>query len=156
MQLFIAVPMTPSAAMSDVDGRRYRRFDPFNFPMSLAVPQLHGILVLVTGNKFIISVVVTSDNCSLVLLTPVINLLPVSTTLAITQNPWQRLIAGVIDTAVQLMAGVIDTGDKCSYTNISANFQKKIQNGPNGIFGGLGDTDSWKKPEVENLVSGSL
>ncbi len=87
MQLFIAVPMTPSAAMSDVDGRRYRRFDPFNFPMSLAVPQLHGILVLVTGNKFIISVVVTSDNCSLVLLTPVINLLPVSTTLAITQNP---------------------------------------------------------------------
>jgi hypothetical protein len=26
MQLFIAVPMTPSAAVSDIDGRRYRRF----------------------------------------------------------------------------------------------------------------------------------
>ncbi len=26
MQLFMAVPMTPSAAMSDIDGRRYRRF----------------------------------------------------------------------------------------------------------------------------------
>jgi hypothetical protein len=83
MQLFIAVPMTPSAAVSDVDGR----FVPFNFPLSLAVPKLHGILVLVIGNKFIASVVVTSDNCSPVLLTPVINFSPVSTTLAITENP---------------------------------------------------------------------
>ncbi len=28
--------------------------------------------------------------------------------------------------------------------------------GSNGILGGLGDTHSWKKPEVENLVSDSL
>ena len=28
MQLFMAVPMTPLAAVSDIDGRRYRRFSP--------------------------------------------------------------------------------------------------------------------------------
>jgi hypothetical protein len=28
MQLFMAVPMTPSAAMSDIDDRRFRRFSP--------------------------------------------------------------------------------------------------------------------------------
>jgi hypothetical protein len=33
---------------------------------------------------------------------------------------------------------------------------EKIQNVPNGILGGLGDTDSWKKTEIENLVSDSL
>jgi hypothetical protein len=30
---------------------------------------------------------------------------------------------------------------------------EKIQNGPNGILRGLGETDSYKKPEVENLVA---
>ncbi len=85
---------------------------------------------------------------------------------AIAKNPWQELIdgvtntgdkfvAGVVDTAEQLIAGVVDTGDKYSFANISANFQK-IQNGPNWILGGPGDTDLWKKPEVENLVSDSL
>jgi hypothetical protein len=138
MKLFIAVPMTPSVAVSDVDGRRYRQFVPFNFPLSLAVSQLHGILVLVTGNKFIAIVVVTSDNCSPVLLTPVINLLPVSTTLAITENPGQGLIAGVIDTAEQLMAGVVDTGDKRSYLNISANFAKKFKMAPMEYLGAWG------------------
>jgi hypothetical protein len=33
---------------------------------------------------------------------------------------------------------------------------EKIQNGPNGILRGLGETDSQKKPEVENLVTLSL
>jgi hypothetical protein len=47
------IPMTPSAAMSDFDGRRYGQFVSFNFLLSLAAPQLHGVLVLVTGNKFI-------------------------------------------------------------------------------------------------------
>jgi hypothetical protein len=42
--------------------------------------------VVVTGDKFIPSVVVTGDNSSLVSTTPVINLLPVSMTLAITEN----------------------------------------------------------------------
>jgi hypothetical protein len=50
MQLFMAVPMTPSAAVADFGGRRYRRFIPFNFLLSLAAPHLHGVLVLVTGN----------------------------------------------------------------------------------------------------------
>ncbi len=95
-------------------------------------------------------------NCS-----PVINLLPVSMTPAITENPWQELITGVVgvvdtgnkfftgvvDTAEQLFVGVLDTADKHSFANISAIFFKKIQNSPNRILGGLGDTDLWKKPE---------
>jgi hypothetical protein len=52
MQLFIAIPMTPLAAVYGFGGRRYHRFIPFNFLLSLAAPHLHGILVLVTGNKF--------------------------------------------------------------------------------------------------------
>ena len=78
MQLFMAVPMTSSAAVADFGGRRYRRFIPFNF-----LP-LHGVLVLVTGDKFIAGVVVTADNWSPV---STINLSPVSTTPAITENP---------------------------------------------------------------------
>ncbi len=35
-------------------------------------------------------------------------------------------------------------------------FSEKILNGPNGILRGLGETDSWKKPEVKNLVVLSL
>ncbi len=33
---------------------------------------------------------------------------------------------------------------------------EKIRNDPNGTLRGLGETDSWKKPEVENLVKLSL
>ncbi len=33
---------------------------------------------------------------------------------------------------------------------------EKIWNGPNGILRGLRETDSWKKPEVENLLTLSL
>ncbi len=65
-------------------GRRYRRFIPFDFLLSLAAPHLHGVLVLVTGDKFIAGVVVTADNWSPV---STINLSPVSTTPAITENP---------------------------------------------------------------------
>ncbi len=86
----------------------------------LAAPHLHGVLVLVTGDKFITGVVVTADNWSPV---ATINLSPVSTTPAITENLWQGLItgvndtgdtffAGVVDTAEQLFAGVVDTSDK--------------------------------------------
>ncbi len=35
-------------------------------------------------------------------------------------------------------------------------FSKKIRNDLNGILRGLGETDSWIKPEVENLVTLSL
>jgi hypothetical protein len=57
---------------------------PFTFLLFLAAPHLHGVLVLVTGDKFIAGVVVTADNWSLV---STINLSPVSTTPAITENP---------------------------------------------------------------------
>ncbi len=74
--------------------------------------------------------------------------MPVSTTLAtlaITENPWQGLfagvndkfIAGVVDTGKQLITGVIDTGDKHSFANVSENFQKN-SNWPNGILGARG------------------
>ncbi len=39
---------------------------------------------------------------------------------------------------------------------ISPRIFEKIRNGPNGILRGLGETDSWKKSEVENLVALSL
>jgi hypothetical protein len=84
MQLFMVVPMTPSAAMADFGGRRYRRFIPFNFLLSLAAPHLHGVLVLVTGNKFITGVVVTGD----------------------------KVIAGVVVIGDKVIAGVVVTGDK--------------------------------------------
>jgi hypothetical protein len=86
MQLFIAVSMTSSAAVADFGSRRYRRFIPFNFLLSLAAPHLHGVLVLVTGDKFIAGVIVIADNWSPV---STINLspVPVSTTPAITENP---------------------------------------------------------------------
>jgi hypothetical protein len=98
MQLFMPVPMTPSAAASDFDGGRYHQCVPFNFLLSLAAPHLHGVLVLVTTNKFIAGVVATGDNCSPLLLSRVINsslvsltlvrkLSPVSTTPAVTENP---------------------------------------------------------------------
>jgi hypothetical protein len=83
MQLFTTVPMTPSAAVADFGGRRYRRFAPFNFLLSLAAPHLHGVLVLVTGNKFIAGVVVTGD----------------------------KVIAGVVVTGDKLFTGINDTSD---------------------------------------------
>ncbi len=54
----------------------------------------------------------------------------------IKENPWQRLIggvvdtadkfvSGVVDTAEQFIAGVVDTADKHSFAIISANFRKK-------------------------------
>jgi hypothetical protein len=84
MQLFMAVPMTSSPALADFGRRRYHRFIPFNFLLSLAAPHLHGVLVLVTDDKFITGVVVTADNWSPM---STINLSPVSTAPAITENP---------------------------------------------------------------------
>ncbi len=78
---------------------------------SLAAPHLHGVLVLVTGNKFIAGVVVTGDKVIAVSLSPAINLSPISTTPAITENPWQRWITGVNDTDDKFFAGVIDTAE---------------------------------------------
>jgi hypothetical protein len=36
---------------------------------------------------------------------------------------------------------------------ISPQIFEKIRNSPNGILRGFGETDSWKKPEDENLVA---
>ncbi len=39
---------------------------------------------------------------------------------------------------------------------ISLRIFEKIRNGPNSILRGLGETDTWKNPEVKNLVTLSL
>ncbi len=39
---------------------------------------------------------------------------------------------------------------------ISLGIFEKIQNGPNSIIRGLGETDPCRKPEVENLVALTL
>jgi hypothetical protein len=93
MQLFMAVPMTPSAFVSDFGGRRYHRFVPFNFLLFLAAPHLHSVLVLVTGNKFIVGVVVTG-----IMFTGVV----------VTGN---KFVAGVVVTGEKLIIGINDTGD---------------------------------------------
>ena len=67
-----------------------------------------------------------------------------------------KFSAGVIDTGGKFATSVVDTGGQPWAANIFANLRKKIQNGPNVILRGLGETDSWKKPEVENLVTLSL
>jgi hypothetical protein len=134
MQIFMAVPMTPSAAVADFGSRRYRRFILFNFVLSLAAPHLHGVLVLVTGNKFISGVVVTSENCSRVSLSPAINLTPVTTTPAITENAWQGLIAGVVD-----------TGDKTFIRDYLREFSKKFKTAPMVYLGAWGTLIHEKK-----------
>ncbi len=50
---------------------------------------------------------------------------------------------------------VVDT-DGASSLRISHKLFEKIRNDTNVIFGGLGQDDSWKKPEVKNLVTLSL
>ncbi len=66
-----------------------------------------------------------------------------------------KFSVGVIDTAEQLIAGVVDTGDQHSFAIISANFRKNSK-WPQWYTWGPGDTDSWKKPEVENFMSDSF
>ncbi len=53
------------------------------YPSTLAVPHLHGVLVLVTGDKFIAGVIVTGD----------------------------KVIAGVVVTGDKLFTGINDTGN---------------------------------------------
>jgi hypothetical protein len=117
---------TPSAAMADFGGRKYRQFIPFNFLLSLAAPHLHGVLVLFTGNKFIAGVVVNGD----------------------------KFIAGVVVTGDNWSPVSLKIRDKDSlspvsltlviniHSRISPRIFEIIQNRPNGILGCLGDTDS--------------
>jgi hypothetical protein len=77
-----------------------------------------------------------------------------------------KLFTGVNDTDDKFFAGVVDTAEQLSpvsltpviniNSQISPRIFEKIQKGSNGILGGLGDTDSWKKLEVENLLFDSL
>ncbi len=147
----MAVPMTPSAAVADFGGWRYRQFIPFNFLLSLAAPHLHGVLVLVTVKKFIAGVVVAGANCSLVSLSPAIKLSPVSLSQIVHRyrrhprslkiHDKENFFASVIDTAEQLITGVNDTV-KNIHSRISPQIFEKIQKGSYGILEGLGDTDS--------------
>ncbi len=50
--------------------------------------------------------------------------------------------------------GVNDTSG--APKTVNPQIYKKIWNGPNGILWDWGESDSWKKPEVENLVTLSL
>jgi hypothetical protein len=142
-----------------IGGRRYRRFIPFNLLLSLAAPHLHGVLVLVTGNKFIAGDNNTGDNCSPgslspatklspvslspatkllpVSLSPVVNCSPVSTTPAINFSP--MLLTPLNSLLPVSLTPVINNN-----LRISPRIFEKIRNGsnPNGILGGLGDTDS--------------
>jgi hypothetical protein len=71
MQLFMVVPMTPSAAVSDFGGRRYHRFAPIcrkNRPL-LSIQ-------FIAGEKFIGGVVDTGDSLLAVSLTPAITFFP--------------------------------------------------------------------------------
>ncbi len=91
----MAAPVTPSAAVADFGGRRYRRFIPFNFFLSLAASKLHGVLVLVTGNKFIAGVVVTGEKL-----------------FSGVNDTGDKFIPGVVDTGDKFISGVVDTGNK--------------------------------------------
>jgi hypothetical protein len=90
MQLFMAVPMTPSAAVSDFGGRRYHRFVPIyrkNRPLS--------------SIQFIIG-----ENLSAVSLTPV-NILS-----AVSLTPPNNLSAASLTPVITFFPGVVDTSQK--------------------------------------------
>jgi hypothetical protein len=70
----------------------------------LAAPHFHGILILVTYNKFIAGVIVTSDNCLSVFLSLAINLLSVTLSPAI-------IVHWCLDTGDKFIAVINNTGD---------------------------------------------
>jgi hypothetical protein len=156
MQLFMVAPMTPLAALADFGGRRYRRFIPFNFLLSLAVPHLHSVLVLGTSN-----------NLSQVSLSPKIIVHQC-------RCPGDKVIAGVVVTRNKFIAGINDTGDKFSpvlltplnssspvsltlvtniHSRISPRIFEIIQNVSNEILGAWCTLINEKD---KNLVSDSL
>jgi hypothetical protein len=107
-------------------------------------------------------------------LTPAANLPPVLKTPAVLVAKFAdsvvdtngKLATGVVDTRGKFAAGVLDTGGKFAtgvvdasgapwLANISAIFEK-FRNDPKVIFRGLGEDDSWQKPEAKYLVTLSL
>jgi hypothetical protein len=81
--------------------------------------------------------------------TPVANLPPASLI------PVEKFATGVADTGGKFATGVVDTGGAPWLANISANFRKNSKRSKWNTLG-LGETDSWKKPEAKNLVTLSL
>ncbi len=149
MQFFIEVPMTPAAGdIADLSPSIFSY--PWQLPTSMASLFLWPTINL---SPMSLSPAIIVHRCCLS---------PVTMTPVITENPWQGLNAGVTETGDKFLAGVVDTAEQFIagvndiYSWISPQIFEKIQKGPNGILGGLGDTDSWKKPEVKNLVSDSL
>ncbi len=148
MQLFMVVPMTPSAAVSDFGGRRYHWFVPFNFLLSSAAPHLYGVLVLITGNKFIAGTVSLSPAVIVIAGIKDTSDHWKSVTRIIRRCRWHQCEHSLSPMSLIPVINI--------HSRISPRIFEKIRNGPNGILGGPGDNDSWKKPEAENLVSDSL
>jgi hypothetical protein len=77
-----------------------------------------------------------------------------------------KFAAGVVDTVGKFAAGVVHTGGNSPPVSltpvvhldlrISLRIFEKIRDDPNVIIRGLGEGDSWKKPEAKNLVTLSL
>jgi hypothetical protein len=61
-------------------------------------------------------------------------------------------------TGGKFATGVVGTSGAllCLDLRISLQIFEKIRNDPTVIFRGLGEEDSWKKPEAKNLVTLSL
>ncbi len=80
------------------------------------------------------------NNLSTVLLTPVNSFSAVSLTPAKNFRLFGYFpVTRIYDTGDKFFVGVVDTAE---HSRISPRIFEKIQNGPNGILGGLGDTVS--------------
>ncbi len=79
---------------------------------------------------------------------------------------WWLIIAGIIGTGYKLIAGIVDAGEqlivrvnkpaKNTMLRISQRIFINIRYDLNVILRGSVEIDSWKEPEVENLVSDAL
>jgi hypothetical protein len=103
--------------------------------------QLFPTDVVNTGDKFTPGVIVTGGKFA--------------TGIIATIGPVAKCAAGVVDTSGKFATCAVDTAGASWLANISTNFDK-IWNDPNVILRGLGEDDSWKKPEAKNLVTLSL
>ncbi len=64
-----------------------------------------------------------------------------------------KYATGVVDTGGKFATGVVDTGGAPWLANISENFRNFLKL---MLILGLGEDDSWKKPEAKNLMTLSL
>ncbi len=75
-------------------------------------------------------------------------------TLAIKSASQRNMNKFAISKIFSFNAGVVDTGYKPLLSNIGAHFRKNSSNGTmvHGLLRGPSETDSGKKPKVENLA----